>query len=359
MSVFSLEQWRTRWKTEVWIEDTLHLGDQECSFFKGGENKIRREKATGKERKEGELNVTENNERQRTKGKKLIGTNREWETANLSVNPQNEFKLEARVFLRNCFPSFPCSLLLDVCQTAQLVKSHQQGISETCRVVMGGKRKRKKNRSADCLLASRSRFYCVASFTLSPACACESGYVCSSCLMRSRWEIGLLAGPVIASHCFGCCFASCLRRKRCFTGINSYLVSCMHALSVYSCIFTYRCINGVFQACMCVCKHMCSRCHFSRVSWQAKKSLSISEAVTRLSAWYTVNSAEQTIILHHLQSTMRTEKWEIWNKQTFSLNPSVLTFLLVCRCGYHVVSAKYMFGLCTCAAVFLLICLYI
>lgn len=46
-------------------------------FFKGGENKIRREKATGKERKEGELHVTENNERQRTKGNKLIGTNRE------------------------------------------------------------------------------------------------------------------------------------------------------------------------------------------------------------------------------------------------------------------------------------------
>lgn len=65
---------------------------------------------------------------------------------------------------------------------------------------------------------------------------------------------------------------------------------------------------------------------FFKSELAGKKSLSISEAVTRLSAWYTVNSAEQTIFLHHLQSTMRTEKWEIRNKQTFSLNPSVLTF---------------------------------
>lgn len=271
--------------------------------------------------------MTENNERQRTKGNKLIGTNREWETANLSVNLQNEFKLEARVFLRNCFPSFPRSLLLDVCQTAQLVKSHQQGISETCSVVMGEKRKRKKNGSADCLLASRSRFYCVASFTLSPACACERAYVCSSCLMRSQWEIGLLAGPVIASHCFGCCFSSCLRRKRCFTGINSYLVSCMHALSVYSCKFTYLCINGVLQACMCVCKHTCSRCRFSRVSWRAKE---ITEHFGSCDTTFSLIYGKQCRADYIFTSSPEyNANWEMRNtEQTdlFSYNPSVLTF---------------------------------
>lgn len=224
----------------------------------------------------------------------------------------------------SCFPeklfSFISLLAVAGCMSdsaiSQITPTRDFRNMQSCN---GGERKRKKNRSADCLLASRSGFYCVASFTLSPACACESAYVCSSCLMRSQWEIGLLAGPVIASHCFGCCFSSCLRRKRCFTGINSYLVSCMHALSVCSCKFTYLCINGVFQACMCVCKHICSRCQFFKSELAGKKSLSISEAVTRLSAWYMVNSAEQTIFLHPLQSTVRTEKWEIRNKQTFSL----------------------------------------
>lgn len=112
VSPFS-QQWRTRWKTEVWIEDTLHLGDEECFFFERGKQ-IKREGEMGRG-----LNAGEETE---IEGKRHRGTNRErgrkTDRRRSAVKerymyPQSEFKCEAHVFSGFVFLYFPtrsCSM---------------------------------------------------------------------------------------------------------------------------------------------------------------------------------------------------------------------------------------------------------
>lgn len=86
------------------------------------------------------------------------------QTYTRKVNSNTGFVFSPDLFA----PSFPRSQLLDVCQAAQLVKSHRHGISETLRDVMkkqrSSEKKKEKNRSADCLLASRLCLHCATAF---------------------------------------------------------------------------------------------------------------------------------------------------------------------------------------------------
>lgn len=184
------------------------------------------------------------------------------------------------VFSQNLFSfHFPASRLLDVCQAAQLVKSDQRGISETLGDVKRGRKKKdeagkkktkkNRNRSPDCLLASRLCLHCVASLMRPhpPPPQCAPCVVSVHALVLPPLpppdEVMMRDGAAgRACHCQSLFwllfFASCPRKKRCFMGINSHRVSCgvTARLSVYLCIFTYPGVEGVFlkwRLCVYVC----------------------------------------------------------------------------------------------------------
>lgn len=126
---------------------------------------------------------------------------------------------------------------------------------------------------ADCLLASGSHLHCVPWF-MSPCVHVRER------ALPVRWghdESGvLLAGPVTATHCFTC-FAFCLKKKRCFTGINSHWVShsVTACVSIYVCTFTFLHVKGIyiyFFLKLCLQAYT-RRCYFLRESQRVKSSL--------------------------------------------------------------------------------------
>lgn len=153
-----------------------------------------------------------------------------------------------------CFPSFPCSQFLDVCQAAQLVKSHPRGMSGN---MQRCNEKKRKNRSADCLLASRLCLHYVASFTSPWVCVrlCERVCVCVFPLPDEVTMRDKAAGR--ACHCqslFWLLFCFLPKEEKVLHEDQQPLgVMCAACLSVYLCTFPYLQESIFKRLCVCVC----------------------------------------------------------------------------------------------------------
>lgn len=184
VSIFSPEQWRTRWKTDVWIEDTLYLGDG-CSYFFLREKEIKRQEEPSRKDWKWEKITRDSEGDIRRGGYK----NRDRPDCSRYVPTWCEFTS----FPYNLFYLLPVAGCMSGSTISQIPPAWDFGNTPGCNW-------EKRNRSADCILASILCLHCAALSLHLLVCVCV--YVCFPCLMRSRWETVLLAGPVIASHRF-------------------------------------------------------------------------------------------------------------------------------------------------------------